>query len=177
MKNNIFIKLLCSIPVILVAMYFSKILGICLIIFRLVAIRNSKYTLPSILILVGLVLLIPKGIDMIKSDLPYITDILNSDIYPKLLSYSKFLLIFGIILMILTYIIQLFSSKVNNTISDYINKEQQQEYEIKKENDLKMREKQEQSKYTRVIKCPHCGASNMVKDKTGTCSHCRSPLS
>ena len=176
MRNNLLIKIICSIPIILIAGYFSRLLCILLIIFRLISVTRSRYTLPSSLMLCGLVLLIPKGLHKINSDIPYISDILSSDMYPKLFSYSKFLIILGIILMIIIYIIQLSSNKVNSTISNYINKQEQRDREIAQENDLKMREKREASKYTRVVKCPHCGQSNYVKDKVGKCTHCRSPL-
>lgn len=176
MRNNLLIKIICSIPVILIAGYFSKVLCVFLVIFRLIAIRRSRYSLPSSLIICGLIILIPKGIHSINSDLPYISDILSSNIYPNLLSYSKFLIIFGVILMIITYLLQLSSNKINNTVSNYINKQEQRDREIAEKNDLKMREKREASKYTRVIKCPHCGASNTVKDRVGICTHCRTPL-
>ena len=176
MRNNLLIKIICSIPVILLAGYFSRILCVFLIIFRLIAIKRSRFALPSSLILSGLIILLPKGIHKINSDLPYLSDILSSDIYPNLLSYSKFLIIFGVILLFITYILQLTSSKINNTVSNYINRQEQQNREIARENDLKMREKREASKFTRVVKCPHCGANNTIKDKIGKCSHCRSPL-
>lgn len=176
MRNNLLIKIICSIPVILIAGYFSKVLCVFLVIFRLIAIRRSRYSLPSSLIICGLIILIPKGIHSINSDLPYLSDILSSDIYPNLLSYSKFLIIFGVILLFITYIVQLSSNKINSTVSNYINKQEQRDREIAEKNDLKMREKRESSKYTRVVKCPNCGASNTLTDKTGKCSHCRSPL-
>lgn len=179
MKNNLFIKILCSIPVILFAMYFSRFLGICLVIFRLIAFRNSKYVLPGTLVMMGIVLLIPKGLHMISSEIPYINDIVTSDIYNKLLSYSKFLLIFGVILMIVTYIINLIGIKLNNLsnqVSNYAKKEEQTRQNIMKENDMKMRERKEEIKYARSIKCPHCGQVNYVKEKVGRCSHCRTPL-
>ena len=144
MKNNLFIKILCSIPVILFAMYFSRFLGICLVIFRLIAFRNSKYVLPGTLVMMGIVLLIPKGLHMISSEIPYINDIVTSDIYNKLLSYSKFLLIFVVILMIVTYIINLIGIKLNNLsnqVSNYAKKEEQTRQNIMKENDMKMRMK------------------------------------
>ena len=179
MKNNQFIQLLCSIPVILLAMYFSRFLGICLVIFRLIAIKDSKYTLPGTLIMVGAVLLIPKWLYMISSKIPYIADIVENDEYTKLLGYSKFLLIFGVILMIIMYIVQSASNKVDslgNKLSSYAKEQEQKRQEMVKENDYKMRLRQEEVKYARSIKCPYCGQVNYVKEKVGKCSHCRSPL-
>ncbi len=183
MKNNQFVKILCSIPVILIAAYFSRFLGVCIVIFRLIAIKDSKYTLPGTLIMMGLVLLIPKGLDMISKDIPYVSDIMSSDIYPKLMTYSKFLLIFGVILFIVIYLIQNVKNKINskikeldNQFSNYANKQEENRKEVLKENDYKMRLRQEEVKYARSVKCPHCGQTNYIKEKVGVCSHCRTPL-
>ena len=179
MKNNQFIKFLCSIPVILLAMYFSRFLGICLVIFRLIAIKDSKYTLPGTLIMMGIVLLIPKGLYMISSKIPYIIDIVENDEYTKLLGYSKFLLIFGVILMIIMYLIQMASKKIDNLgnkLSNYAKKQEENRQNILKENDYKMRLRHEEIKYARSIKCKNCGQVNYVKEKVGKCSHCRTPL-
>jgi len=176
MNHNFLVKIICSVPVILVVSYFSKILGVLLVIFRLITVRESKYTLPSTLIGLGLIILIPQGLHMINSDIPYVNDILALEIYPKLFSYSKFLLILGVILLMVSYIIQDSSRRINNHISNYVNKQAENDYNISKENDYRMRQKQEESKYTRIIKCPHCGANNTIKDKVGICSHCRCPL-
>ena len=42
MKNNLFIKILCSIPVILLFLYFIPFLGVCLILFRYFIYDNKK---------------------------------------------------------------------------------------------------------------------------------------
>ena len=41
MKNNLFIKILCSVPVILVVLYFIPFLGICLLLFRRFVYQNK----------------------------------------------------------------------------------------------------------------------------------------
>lgn len=94
MSENKFFKLLCSLPVVLIVLYFIPFLGICLILFRYYVYRGNKYyKTPALLFVCGILLLIPKLIDsiikMLKLDnieIPYLNSIITSDIYTKLLS-------------------------------------------------------------------------------------------
>lgn len=185
MKNNIFIKLLCSIPVILVLLYFIPSLGVCLILFRyFIYKRNKYYSIPITLIICGLLIVVPQAINTIikmlkinSVEIPYLNTIITSNIYIKLLSYSKMLITIGVIFFILSFIFrnvfEKISNKLNSGIKDYIEKDLQKDYEIRKENDLKMQEKREKSKNTHVVHCPYCGSDNMLTEQTGTCKFCR----
>lgn len=54
MKYNPFIRLLCSIPIILVFLYFIPFVGVCLILLRYFLYSEKKKILvPVILMLVG----------------------------------------------------------------------------------------------------------------------------
>lgn len=184
MKNNLFIKLLCSIPIILLNLYFIPFLGICLILFRLFMYKNKLYKTPITLIIGGLLIVIPNFINSIMnllkidtSKIPYLTNILNSDIYLKLLSYSKSLITIGVIFFIIvvvfnTLFIRL-GTKLGTEVNNYIEKDLQKDYEIRKENDLKMQEKREKAKNTHVVHCPYCGSDNLLTSTTGTCKYCR----
>lgn len=187
MINNKIIKILCSIPIILIVLYFVPFLGICLTLFRCFVYRNEKqYKTPIIIIVCGILLLIPKLINIILKSLklsikiPYLDTIISSNIYPKLLSYSKTLIIIGILFIILSYIFRnIFNNvknKLNTGLQNYIEKEEKKDYEIRQKNDLIMQEKREKAKNTHVIKCPHCGASNILTEQTGTCKYCRKDL-
>ena len=89
MRNNIFIKLLCSIPVILLMLYFIPFLGICLILFRLFVYSDKrKKSTPIIILITGILCLLPKGIELLTNainvditKIPYLNDILTSDYY------------------------------------------------------------------------------------------------
>ncbi len=178
MKNNMFLKLLCSIPVILITLYFVPFLGICLMVFRYYVYRNNK-KISITLVICGLLLVVPKLfyfiIDTFNIDIviPYLNDFVVSDVYTKLLSYSKLLIIVGVISYILSYIFTILGSKLGNEVSKYMKQELNKDYEIRKENDMKMQEKREKAKNTHVVKCPYCGSDNMLTEQTGTCKFCR----
>ena len=180
MKN--ILKILSSIPVILLLLYYIPFLGICLILFRFYLYKDQKqYKTQIILIICGLLLLIPKLISSLKiKGIPYLQEIISSDIYKTLIPYSKRLITIGIVFLILSYIFRNLITKINEKletgVKSYIEKEEQKDYEIRQKNDLIMQEKREIAKNTHVIKCPHCGANNTLTAQTGTCKHCRQPI-
>ena len=184
MKNNLFIKILCSVPVILVVLYFIPFLGICLLLFRRFVYQNKTIKTYILLLVCGMIILIPKTVDLIIKKLElsnikitYLDKIISSGIYNNLLTYSRLLIILGVILIIASYIFKdLFnklSIKLNSGIRNYMEQDLRKDYEIRKENDMKMQEKREKAKNTHVVYCPYCGADNMLTEKTGTCKFCR----
>ena len=50
---------------------------------------------------------------------------------------------------------------------------QEQELEISRENDLKIKEKQLKAQNTSYVKCPYCGSDNLLSEKFGICTYCR----
>lgn len=90
---------------------------------------------------------------MLKLDnieIPYLNSIITSDIYTKLLSYSKLLVTVGIIFLILSFIFRnvfnKLSNKVNSGIRNYMEQDLKKDYEIRKENDMEMQERREKAK-------------------------------
>ena len=182
MKNNIILKILLSIPIILIALYFIPFLGVCLIIFKLFVYGSKKGIITSVsLLIVGLLVLIPKVLSLTKINIdkiPYLKDIINSDMYNiNFIKYSKLLITIGIIFLVITIILKLvitkLSNKFNGKVGEYINEMQKKEMEISKENDMKIKLKQERAKNTSYVKCPYCGSDNLLGEKFGTCSFCR----
>ena len=55
--------------------------------------------------------------------------------------------------------------------------ELQNEKEVSRENDLKVKLKQIASQNTEVVICPYCGADNILTSKVGTCKFCRKKIS
>ena len=181
------LSLLCSIPVILVALYFIPFLGIVLILFRLYFKKQDKiYMLPTFLIATALTIFIPKIIYLvvnalaIKVNIPFLDKIISSDLYEKLIKYGKLLIIVGVLYLILRYIFtNIFmkvKNKLNSSVNDFVERNEQRSYEIQKENDLKMRETQEKVKNTHFVSCPTCGKDNIIHGNIGTCTHCRGTL-
>ena len=182
MRNNIFIKIISSLPVILLALYFSRVLGVILILVRLSAYSPKKRDLtPIILVIAGLIVLVPKGLDaffdLIKfnsKNIPYFNDIVTSSVYTgDFMKYSKALIIIGIVFGIITY----FLNKITKNVKDFFKAgfdsytDKQIAYE--KENDLKIKES---AKTTQVVVCKKCGASNIITEKIGKCKYCRNTI-
>ena len=183
---NKFLKILCSLPVILLILYFIPFLGICLILFRYYVYRNKKIYLTSIYLLIsGLIVLIPKLVNFILNrlnikNISYLNTFFTSKFYKSLVPYSKLLITLGIISLILSVIIKniydKLKSKVNNTINSYVKESAKNDAIISEKNDLLMKEKREKALNTHVVKCPYCGSNNMLVQQTGICSYCRKPL-
>ena len=110
MKNNLLFKILASLPIILLMLYFIPFLGIILILFRFFVYSNKKISTSIYITLVGILILIPKIIYFIlgifKIDIntiPYLQDVLNSDLYNiNFINYSKLLICIGIIFLIIS---------------------------------------------------------------------------
>ena len=177
MKEKEIFKLLTSIPLILIVLYFIPFLGVCLIIFRYFIYKEKYYKLPITLIICGLVLIIPNLFKYIKLNIDFINSLISSDIYINLITYSKRLITVGIIFLIVSYIVKMIytkvSSKLSNEFKNYIQKEEQRNAEISAKNDLIMKEKREKAQNTHVVYCPYCGSDNMVIGNSGTCKYCR----
>lgn len=189
MKDNIFIKILSSLPIILLALYFSKFIGICLILLRLFISEGKKKNLvPIYIIIAGALILLPKGIEFIGnnfdldiSTIPFLNEILTSKIYDaKLIEYSKSLIITGVIFTIIGYVFSWISSKISSKVNFgiifFILSMLRRDAAISKQNDMEIKEKQQKAKNTSYVKCPNCGSDNLIGEKFGTCKFCRSKL-
>ena len=178
-----FLRLLCSLPVVLLTLYFIPFLGICLILFRFYLYRSKDiYKFFIAMLVFGVVLLIPQLISSIWNtfkisfEIPYLNAIVLSDLYLHIVKYSKFLIIVSVIFMILSYVFSNVSAKLSSSISNYIKKEEENSYQIRKENDLEIQKMKEEVKNTHLVKCPSCGQDNMLTSKIGVCKSCRRKL-
>lgn len=189
MKNNLLFKILSSIPVILIALYFIPFLGVCLILLRYFIYDNrKKFSTPMYIVGAGILILIPKGLNLIleltKNDIstiPYLKDIISAELYNvDFINYSKRLICVGIIFLIISFVFKTIfekvSSKINNGIRNYISETERRDAEISKANDMEMKIKQEKLKNTSYVKCPNCGSDNLLGEKYGTCKFCRNKL-
>lgn len=183
MKNELY-KLMASMPFVLLNLYCFPFLGIFLALFRFFYYKNKCYKTSLFFVLLGLLLIIPnwstfflKMCNFPESWVSTLNIFISSELYLKIFDYGKFLIYLGIIFLILKYVFFEFfykikkqlSSKVEKYIKDDLNKD----YEIRKENDLKMHEKREIAKNTHVVKCPYCGSDNVLTQQIGICGYCR----
>ena len=65
MRNNLLFKILASLPVILLTLYFIPFLGVILILFRFFMYSNKKMSTSIFITLIGILILIPKIINFI----------------------------------------------------------------------------------------------------------------
>lgn len=182
MRYNVFLRLLTSIPVILAFLYFIPFLGICLVLFRQFIGDNKKRISTSvILIIVGILMLALIGLNLIfnligfdKTAIPYFNEILDSQIYTiNIIKYSKLSITTGVVLSIISFVINNIFQKLGNNLKAYIINREKRDAEISQKNDLVMKEKREKAKNTHVLNCPYCGSDNMLTEQTGTCKFCR----
>ena len=181
MYGRRFIKLLCSIPAILIMLYYIPFLGICLLIFRTIMYDAKKdYNTQLILIICGLLILVPNLLDSFKLNSSYLDAINNSDIYPELMNYSKLLIIVGVIFMFLTYafnkIFSSLSTKLHEGLTKAYNDSVENDYKAKEEAYERVIKENEKYKNYRTIKCSNCGANNVVTKSGETCKYCRTKL-
>lgn len=187
MKNNLILKILSSIPVILLAIYIYPFFGICLIILRYFLYKQKRVSTPILIITMGILLLIPKYLFLLLNKLnitnniiTYLQKIIDLATNINTIKYSKSLLIIGVIILIITITIEQLINKINKVINtgmlSYINKSIETEKEMSKQNDIEIKLKQEKAKNTTYIKCSNCGSDNLINEKIGVCKYCRSKL-
>ena len=182
-------KILFSIPVILLLLFFLPPLGIIVLLARYVVFGNLHfYRAPFVIIATSAIIALPFGLDWLLKVLhagitiPYLSNILDWEYYPKLLDFAKFSFIVAIIVLIvailLRNLINTISSKISQLIGGYYSDMQRRDEAIAKENDYKLKEKAIESKQKtpHVVKCPHCGKTNPITGTVGKCSSCRSAI-
>ncbi|MBE6140410.1 MAG: hypothetical protein E7172_02615 [Firmicutes bacterium] len=162
MKNNL-IKIITSLPIILLAIYLSSFLGICLIILRFFVINKNRTNLPIFLIVLGIICLLPKILNIFM-EVKFLNEFIN---------YGKSLIIIGVIFLIIGIIFEKISLFIKQNINSYMNQSLEQERIIEKENDLEIKIKQEKAKNTHYVKCPNCGSDNLISEKNSVCKYCR----
>ncbi len=180
-RDNFIIKVLVSYPVILIVLYFIPFIGVCLLLFRMFIYNRKRVRDLLFIIGVGVLILIPKIVNYILGvisydidNISYLSDIVNSDLYNvDFIGYSKFLIGLGIILLIVSYVVNIIFRKFNNSLVSYIKNIENRDREIASQNDMKMRIKRERAVNTSYVKCPYCGSDNLVSDKFGVCKYCR----
>ena len=187
--NNRFMKLFCSIPVILALLFFLPPLGVIVFLLRYVIYgKRHFFRAPVCIMIFALILTIPFCLNWLINTLrlsfniPYLQDIINSEYYSRLLEFARFSFITAAIVLIVTFllrnIIEQISSKLSQLISGYYSDLQKRDEKIAKENDLKLKEKAITSKQKtpHAVKCPHCGKTNSIIGTVGKCKSCRSVI-
>lgn len=125
MNSNKFIKIICSLRVIFISLYFIPFLGICLGILRQFIYTNKSKSSTSIsIITLDILILIPMLLNLILNLVNVninefnLNEIIESKIYVNLVNYSKFLPCFGIILLISSFVFKSLIEKYKHIYMD-----------------------------------------------------------
>ena len=182
MLDTFFVKILLSLPIIFLVLYFLPILGVFLLIAKYFfepSYKKKKLFLPFICF--GLLLLLPKGLEKLfevfhisLEQVPLLVKIISFSLYKeKLVSYGMFLLAIGIFGLVLHFLLKKIINNFSYALKKGFKSLQKQELEISRENDLKIKEKQLRAKQSVYVKCPYCGSDNILGEKYGVCMFCR----
>ncbi len=179
-------KLICSIPVLLVTLYFVPPLGVILTIARLFIYGTyNYYRVPMALLICALLFLAPRAYELLQQNIdgipvfqPFI-DFRGHALYPKFTDFGRFVSIFSIIMIIATFALK----KVINAFSQAIRLAQVASREQKPSNNQTKIMQKEGAKTDpsdqstpHVVKCPSCGKVNSITGTVGKCKSCRNPI-
>lgn len=174
--HNKILRLISSLPVILISLYYLPFLGVCLLILRLFTYREKRYLTGIILIFFAVLLLIFKFIEVFSLKIDFTLDNTFKIYNITLTDYYRRLIIIGTGQIIAIEMINKVIQTVRSKIRKYINKYENENREIREKNDLVMQEKREKAKNTSFVRCPSCGGDNILTGPTGTCKFCRRTL-
>lgn len=147
--GNKLLRFFCSLPVVLVITYFIPFLGVFLLICRLYVYREIKcYKTWILMFLFAIIIALPKFVSYIlitfnltNINIPYLSEINISDVYLRLMEYSKMIVIISVVFFVLTLILKNVLKNLIYKINSSIIESERKHANIIKENDLIMREK------------------------------------
>lgn len=184
MINTIFTKVMCSLPIILLALYFFPIAGVLLILVRNLVYKQKNIFTSICFILISFCIYIPKLLYFLYTLFhfnnlfgEYLYTIVKSSIYSiSLLRYANFLFFLGIFLLFFVLLLKRLFTKLENIIYLCFKISEEKNYKVDSENDLLMKEKRERAQNRRVVYCKKCGADNIITPDDCTCRYCRSEI-
>jgi len=186
-------KIICSLPVILVTLYFVPPLGVILTIARLFIYGSYRYyRVPAAILIVALLCLAPRGYELLQQNFgesipvfqPFI-DFRTHPLYAKLTDFGRWTAIFSIIMLVASQIL----SKVANLASQALRMAQSANSASRARsgsdrpaNSTPVMKKDgrdatptDQST-PHVVKCLNCGKANHIIGTVGTCKACRTAI-
>lgn len=118
-------KILCSIPVILVVLYFIRPLGVILLIARLFIYGTYRYyRVPTTILIIALLCLVPRGYELLQNNFgEYIptfqplVDFRNIPFYEKLTDFGRSTVIISIVILILSAIFGKIANLASHALS------------------------------------------------------------
>ena len=179
--NNQVLKLIFSLPVVLLLLYLFPVLGVFFAIGHLFYHKKAYYYLPRLFLSIGIILCLPKILEIVSQKFSFtiasLSELLEMPIYSQMYSYGELLVILGVILLVLSELFNVLARLGRNSLIDYIKGQELETAKLTAKNELKMKEKIEKSKNSHVVICPYCGADNLIYGNSGTCKYCRKKIS
>ena len=186
-------KLICSLPVLLVTLYFVPPLGVVLTIARLFIYGSYRYyRVPAAILVIALLCLAPRGYELLQQNfgesIPAFQPLIDFRAHPlfaKLADFGRWTAIFSVIMIIASLAL----AKVANLASQALRMARMagsasrtnagNESSTRKtpvmQKDGREADPSDQST-PHVVKCPSCGKANHIIGTVGTCKSCRSAI-
>lgn len=186
-------KLICSLPVLLVTLYFVPPLGVVLTIARLFIYGSYRYyRVPAVILVVALLCLAPRGYELLQQNfgesIPAFQPFIDFRAHPllaKLTDFGRWTAIFSVIMIIASLAL----AKVANLASQALRMARMassasrtnagSESSARKtpvmQKDGREADPSDQST-PHVVKCDNCGKANHIIGTVGTCKACRTAI-
>ena len=175
--NNLFLKIIFSLPIVLLMLYLFPVVGVIFAMIHLYLYRRARDYFPILLLIIGIILYLPRILEILSQKFQFtiisLSEILEMPIYSQIQPYAKRLIILGIVFMLVSAIFKWIVNLGRNSLLEYIKGQEMESAKLNAKNDLIMKEKREKSLNSHVILCPHCGADNLIYGDSGTCKFCR----
>lgn len=186
-------KLICSLPVLLVTLYFVPPLGVVLTIARLFIYGSYRYyRVPAAILVVALLCLAPRGYELLQQNFGESTPVFQPlidfrahPLFAKLTDFGRWTAIFSVIMIIASLAL----GKVANLVSQALRMARMagsasrtnagSESSTRKtpvmQKDGREADPSDQST-PHVVKCKNCGKANHIIGTVGTCKACRTAI-
>jgi len=182
-------KLICSLPVILVTLYFIPPIGVLLTIARLFIYGSYRYyRVPAAILVAALLCLAPRGYELLQQNfgvnipfLQFLVDFRLHPLYQKLTDFGRWVAIFSLIM----FLVSVFLGKIATTVSSALRMARMAGSMSKDEpkstgkstltHDNPAKHQTDQTT-PHVVKCLNCGKANHIIGTVGTCKACRSAI-
>ena len=179
-------KLICSLPVILVTLYFVPPIGIILTIARLFIYGSYRYyRVPAAIIVVALLCLVPRAYELLQQNfgvnipfLQFLVDFRLHPLYQKLTDFGRWVAIFSLIMFVVSLILGKVATAVSGALRMARMASSERSTNTNKPGLTHDNPAKHQTDQTtpHVVKCPDCGKANHIIGTVGTCKSCRNAI-
>lgn len=182
-------KLICSLPVLLVTLYFIPPIGVILTIARLFIYGSYRYyRVPGAILVVALLCLVPRGYKLLQQNfgegIPVIQPLIDFRLHPlyaKLTDFGRWVAVFSLIMIIASILLGKIATAVSGALrmgrmaKVFGDDTPKTDGKSTLTHDNPAKHQTDQTT-PHVVKCPHCSKANHIIGTVGTCKACRSAI-